>query len=58
MTLTAREGYVYTDGRIFGKTVTLGSNDRADRWNEVPEAQKYNGDTAVLNTLIGVDENG
>lgn len=36
-TLTAREGYVYTDGVYFGRTVHLRRGDDGSGWQEIPE---------------------
>ena len=46
--LTAREGYVYTNGEAFGKIIYLGKNDNADNWHEITEAEAehlQNGET-------------
>ncbi len=40
--LTAREGYIYTNGETFGYTIRLGANDSADNWHEVPEDEYEN----------------
>ena len=34
---TAREGYVYTDGRAFGTVVYLRQGDDGTSWHEVPQ---------------------
>ena len=36
MKLTASEGYVYTNGEVYGKEVFLGIGDTPDTWQEVP----------------------
>ena len=33
--LTAREGYVYTNGETFSNVIRLGINDSADNWYEI-----------------------
>ena len=38
-TLTARDGYVYTDGEYFGKTVYLKKDDDGVEWYEVKEEE-------------------
>lgn len=37
MTLTADEGYVYTNGETRGKVVYLGKNDSEANWRMIPE---------------------
>lgn len=37
--LTAREGYVYTNGETFSTVIRLGINDSADNWHEITEAE-------------------
>ena len=37
--LTAREGYVYTNGETFSNVIRLGINDSADNWYEITEAE-------------------
>ena len=37
--LTAREGYIYTNGETFGYTIRLGINDSADNWHEITESE-------------------
>ena len=37
--LTAREGYVYTNGETFSNVIRLGINDNADNWYEITEAE-------------------
>lgn len=37
--LTAREGYVYTDGQYFGSVVYLRAGDDGSGWQEVPEEE-------------------
>ena len=36
MKLTASEGYVYTNGGVWGKEIYLGVGDSPDTWREVP----------------------
>lgn len=40
--LTAREGYIYTDGENYGKTIYLAIGASADNWYEITE-EEYNG---------------
>lgn len=37
--LKAREGFTYTNGDAFGKTITLGKNDSVDNWHEITDEQ-------------------
>lgn len=37
--LTAKEGYVYTNGETFSTVIRLGINDSADNWHEITEAE-------------------
>lgn len=37
--LTAREGYVYTNGETFSNVIRLGINDNADNWHEITEEE-------------------
>jgi hypothetical protein len=37
--LTAREGYVYTNGETFSTVIRLGVNDSADNWHEITEEE-------------------
>lgn len=37
--LTAREGYVYTNGETFSTVIRLGIYDSADNWHEITEAE-------------------
>ena len=37
--LTAREGYVYTNGETFSNVIRLGINDSADNWHEITEEE-------------------
>lgn len=36
--LTAAEGYVLTNGEVYGKEIYLGKNDSPAFWYEIPEA--------------------
>ena len=36
--LTASEGYVLTNGDVYGKEVYLGVNDSAGNWHEITDA--------------------
>lgn len=38
-TLKARDGYYYTDGQTYGKTIYLSPFDDVLRWKEVPESE-------------------
>ena len=37
--LTASDGYVLTNGDVYGKEVYLGVNDSADNWHEITDAE-------------------
>ena len=37
--LTARDGYVYTNGETFSNVIRLGINDSADNWHEITEEE-------------------
>lgn len=37
--LTAREGYLYTNGETFSNIIRLGINDSADNWHEITEEE-------------------
>lgn len=37
--LTAREGYVYTNGETFSNVIRLGIYDNADNWYEITEEE-------------------
>lgn len=37
--LTARKGYVYTNGETFSTVIRLGKNDSADNWHEITEEE-------------------
>ena len=37
--LTAREGYVYTNGKTGGRIVSLGINDSPDNWYEITKEE-------------------
>lgn len=37
--LTAREGYVYTNGETFSNIIRLGIYDNADNWHEITEEE-------------------
>lgn len=37
--LTASEGYVLTNGEVYGKEVYLGVNDSAENWHEITDAE-------------------
>ena len=38
-TLIAKEGYTYTNGETFGKTVSLGIYENPDNWWEITEEE-------------------
>lgn len=38
-TITANEGMVLTNGEAYGKSITLGSNDKQDNWYEITEEE-------------------
>lgn len=37
--LTAREGYVYTNGETFASVIRLGINDSVLNWYEIPDEE-------------------
>lgn len=37
--LTASEGYVLTNGDVYGKEVYLGVNDSAENWHEITDVE-------------------
>lgn len=37
--LTASDGYVLTNGDVYGKEVYLGVNDSAENWHEITDAE-------------------
>lgn len=37
--LTAKEGYVYTNGETFSTVIRLGIYDSADNWHEITEEE-------------------
>ena len=37
--LTARNGFVYTNGETFSNIIRLGKNDSADNWHEITEEE-------------------
>lgn len=37
--LTAADGYVLTDGEVYGKEIYLGKNDSPDNWHEITDAE-------------------
>lgn len=37
--LTAKEGYIYTNGDTYAYTVRLGINDSAENWYEITEEE-------------------
>lgn len=37
--LTARDGYIYTNGETYAYTIRLGVNDSADNWHEITEEE-------------------
>ncbi len=37
--LTAREGYLYTNGETFSNVIRLGINDSVDNWHEITEEE-------------------
>jgi hypothetical protein len=37
--LTASNGYVLTNGDVYGKEVYLGANDSAENWHEITDAE-------------------
>lgn len=51
--LTAREGYVYTNGETFSTVIRLGINDSADNWHEITEEEAER----LQNEEVPVEEN-
>jgi hypothetical protein len=49
--LTASEGYVLTNGDVYGKEVYLGVNDCAENWYEITDAE-YNNIMAKLEQVM------
>lgn len=37
--LTATDGYVLTNGEVYGKEIYLGCNDSPDNWHEITEEE-------------------
>lgn len=37
--LTAREGYVYSNGETFDIIIRLGKNDSAENWHEITDEE-------------------
>lgn len=37
--LTASDGYLLTNGDVYGKEVYLGVNDSAENWHEITDAE-------------------
>ena len=37
--MTAKEGYVYFNGKTGGKTLILGKNEDADNWYQITEQE-------------------
>lgn len=37
--LIAPDGYVYTNGTAYGKTIELGCNDKAENWRLITESE-------------------
>lgn len=37
--LTATDGYVLTNGEVYGKEIYLGVNDNPDNWHEITEEE-------------------
>lgn len=37
--LTADDGYVLTNGKVYGKEIYLGIYDSADNWHEITDAE-------------------
>ena len=38
-TLKAKDGFIYTNGSAYGRTVKLGVNSRAEDWYEITEME-------------------
>lgn len=37
--LTANDGYILTNGEVYGKEIYLGVNDSPDNWHEITEEE-------------------
>ena len=37
--LTASSGHVLTNGKVYGKEIYLGINDRVENWHEITDAE-------------------
>lgn len=37
--LTATDGFVLTDGDVYGKEIYLGKNDKPENWHEITDAE-------------------
>lgn len=37
--LTATDGYILTNGEVYGKEIYLGKNDSPDNWHEITDAE-------------------
>lgn len=46
--LTAKEGYIYTNGETYAKVIRLGVNDSKDNWYEITEAEYNEMQEAVM----------
>ena len=38
-TLTAKDGFIYTNGEVYAKIIDLGKNDKAENWHEITESE-------------------
>lgn len=70
--LTAKDGYVYTNGETFANVIRLGKNDNIDNWHEItkeeaerlqneetpPETEATESDYISALEDLGVDFNG
>lgn len=37
--LRAKNGFLFTDGEVYGKTVYLGVNDKPENWHEISKEE-------------------
>lgn len=38
-TLTAKDGFIYTNGEAYAKIIDLAEGDRAENWHEITEEE-------------------
>jgi hypothetical protein len=49
--LTASEGMVLTNGEAYGKSITLGKNDKPENWREITK-EEYEKLTKIQNEYL------